>query len=107
MTNDDMLAGAGVEPNAPKYSACYIPYSAKFKKAFGEVHFSSDCISPSVVAHEMLHAIFDLAFKLSIPIHPPNPHQSYRCARAQDCEALCQELEKLISDFWIKYYSTG
>jgi hypothetical protein len=115
-TKKAMWEGADI-PDAPKYLACYIPYlghtSKKLKSGMvvlrgpnkmGSIHLYKTKIDVGILSHEILHAVFDLAYKLKIRVRPPSPITSYKRKGAEFCEYLCSELEYLTRRFWRAYF---
>jgi hypothetical protein len=99
---ESMVAGAAVE--GPKYHACYVPFSpANDPPCIGELHFYVEFLKSGVVAHELLHAIFDLAWKQRQIINPPSITTPDTAKNHQYCEFLCGELENLTNQFWKHY----
>lgn len=111
----DMTAGVGRD-GFPSFLACYIPRAAqpvrKLKSGktiimgnaiLGEVHFYRDRIGVGIVVHELLHALFDLVYKIKVDIRVPSPVRN-KTKGSDFCEYLCQELEYMNKRFWINYY---
>jgi hypothetical protein len=101
-----MLIGTG--RSAEKFCACYLPDDHKKLKRnkdmrIGEVHFCAKTVNEAIVSHELLHVIFDAAWKLGQNIIPPSPYESSKSKKSQYCEFLCYEIENLTRSFWTKY----
>jgi hypothetical protein len=94
----------GVASDNPNYQACYVPDPPDGRNKIGELHFHEGFFGSGVVAHELLHAIFDLSFKLDKKINPPNPSAVRRSSNNTFCEFLCSEMEYITKHFWKKYY---
>ena len=94
---NDMWAGSGCLANGGNYNACFSP-SSKGKYCFGEIHFCREHLTNAIIAHELLHAIWDMNYKLGKrKLNITGPYERNSSSNNKWLEYLCEELEYLIN----------